>query len=125
MTPLNGLLVGLGIVLNVGAQICLKLAAGPHGLKLSDLVQRWASFAFNPLLLLGLALYGASVVNWLVVLSRMPLSVAYPLMSLGYVATFLVGVLCFREPWSWVNLLGLAFLLVGVGLIARQVQPQG
>ena len=120
---MNFILVGIGIILNVAAQICLKASVGKQSLTMHDLLTRWYTILFNPLVVLGLVLYAASVVNWLVVLSRMPLSIAYPLMSLGYVAAFVVGVVYFREPWNWVNLIGLLFLLLGVALIARQAQP--
>ncbi len=119
---MNYLLVFLGVVLNVGAQVCLKAAVGTRGLTMQDLMRDWYRILFSPLVIVGLVLYAASVVNWLVVLSRLPLSVAYPLMSLGYVFAFLIGVWAFREPWNWVNLIGVFLVLGGVALLARQVQ---
>lgn len=73
----------------------------------------------NGWLWLGGALYGASFALWLVVLSRMDLSKAYPMVSLGYLVTSLLGVLLFGEHLSATRISGLAVVMVGVFLLAR------
>ena len=55
----------------------------------------------------------------LVVLKRMDLGLAYPLMSLGYIATFALGVWCFHEPASFTRILGIAVIIAGVVLLTR------
>ncbi len=133
---MNYLLVLLGMLLNVGAQVALKWAAvglspaaaatdgaGGHAAQIS-----FASIAadplrvlLNPWFVIGLVLYAVSVVNWLVVLSRMELSVAYPLMSAAYILTLLAGVLLFKEPLSATRVVGTLVIIVGVVLITRPV----
>jgi multidrug transporter EmrE-like cation transporter len=113
-------LVGLGIVLNVGAQVALKFSSGGHALSLADpgaLVRTLLS----PLALLAIVLYAASVANWVVVLSRMDLGLAYALMALSYILTFLLGMWCFHEPWSWTRLSGVLVIIAGVILLTRPV----
>jgi multidrug transporter EmrE-like cation transporter len=114
-------LVLLGVLLNVGAQIALKKAL-PVGesLSMGDPARLIAVLMTWPIVL-GLALYGLSVVNWVVVLSRLNLGVAYPLMSLGYVLTYIVGIRWFGEPVSWVRLAGILVIITGVVLISRPV----
>ncbi len=114
-------LVGVGMILNVGAQIALKFAvAGNLEVSWSDPLSL-ARLMFSPLVILGLFLYAASVVNWLVVLRRLDLGLAYPLMSVGYILTFLVGVWCFKEPVSTTRILGIVVIMAGVILLTRPV----
>jgi multidrug transporter EmrE-like cation transporter len=49
------------------------------------------------------------------------LSVAYPLMSLGYILTLVIGVLVFKEPISMSRILGVVVIIIGVILISRPV----
>lgn len=114
-------LVLLGAILNVGAQIALKKAL-PVGesLSFSD-PARLLSILLSWPIILGLSMYAISVVNWVVVLSRINLGVAYPLMSLGYIATYIVGVKYFGEPVSWVRIAGILVIIAGVVLITRPV----
>ncbi|WP_409343484.1 EamA family transporter [Paenibacillus sp. MBLB4367] len=67
----------------------------------------------------GLILYGVATILWFAVLTRMPLSVAYPLQSTAYVLGMLAAWLVFREvvtPTQWA---GMGVILVGVYLIAK------
>lgn len=127
------LLVLLGILLNVGAQVALKWAAqglspaSPDGgapavpLSFATIAEDPLRVLLNPWFLLGLVLYAVSVVNWLVVLARMELSVAYPLMSAAYILTLLAGALLFKEPLSATRVVGTLVIIVGVILITRPV----
>jgi multidrug transporter EmrE-like cation transporter len=69
--------------------------------------------------LLGALSYGASFVLWLVVLAKVPLSVAYPV-AVGSTIAFstLFAWLLLREPMSFRLLLGLVMILVGVTLVS-------
>jgi multidrug transporter EmrE-like cation transporter len=66
----------------------------------------------------GLALYGASAALWIWVLSRLDVSLAYPLVSLGFVVTFAVGVIGLHEPFSWTRLGACGLIVAGVLLLA-------
>ena len=68
----------------------------------------------HPLVLGGLACFAAAAVTWMVALAGIELSVAYPSMSIIYVATALVGRFLFAEripPRRWA---GIALVVVGV-----------
>jgi len=67
---------------------------------------------------LGLVLYGASAVLWLWVLSRLDVSLAYPLVSLGFVVTMALGIAWLGEPFSWVRVGGCTLIVLGVSLLA-------
>lgn len=114
------LLVLLGMVLNVAAQVALKFATqGSTSLSLSDVIAEPVRFLFNPWFVSGLVLYAVSVLNWLIVLGRMELSIAYPLMSLGYILTLLIGAWLFHEPVTVVKVVGILVIILGVVLITR------
>jgi multidrug transporter EmrE-like cation transporter len=119
---LNLMLVSVGIGLNVLAQVALKLsAASLAGLSLRQTAMSLPSVLLHPWFICGVLLYAASVVNWVVVLARMDLSVAYPLMSFGYILALLIAVLYFREPVSAMKVCGVLVILVGIFLITRPI----
>ncbi len=123
------LLVCFGMFLNVAAQVALKLASTPstavaNGVVANPLADPWG-LATNPYFLVGLVLYAVSVINWVVVLSRIDLSVAYPLMSVGYILTLVAGVWLFHEPISHTRIIGVVTIMIGVVLITRPVVAHG
>jgi len=73
----------------------------------------------SPLVWLGLGLYGASMLLWLWVLSRLDVSLAYPLVSLGFVLTFALGVGWLGEPFSWQRTAGCALIVLGVFVLTQ------
>ena len=73
----------------------------------------------NPIVLTGLAVFGVSALSWLVVLSRVKLSTAYPMVSLGYVAVILFSWLIFKESVKPVTIAGCLAIVFGVFLISR------
>jgi multidrug transporter EmrE-like cation transporter len=73
----------------------------------------------NPFVLLGLFVFGISALSWLIVLSRVKLSIAYPMVSFGYAAVVIFSWLVFKEPLKLVPLIGCATVIFGVFLISR------
>ena len=100
-----------GVLLNAAAQLFLKAGtnAAPLGLRL----------AIEPHVLGGLACYALSVVVWLVALSRAPVSVAYPMLSIGYVVNALAAWPLLGEPLSPLKLAGIGVIIAGVFMVAR------
>jgi drug/metabolite transporter (DMT)-like permease len=69
----------------------------------------------SPWILGGLLIFGLSAIAWLVTLSRVPLSVAYPFNALGYVVILVASSVLLHERtnvWTWLG----TVLVVG-GLI--------
>ncbi|MEK7398744.1 MAG: EamA family transporter [Candidatus Poribacteria bacterium] len=73
----------------------------------------------NPFVLSGLFIFGISALSWLIVLSRVKLSIAYPMVSLGYAAVVILSWFIFKEPLKLVSLIGCATVILGVFLISR------
>jgi multidrug transporter EmrE-like cation transporter len=65
------------------------------------------------------ALYVVSVVFWILALSRVDVSIAYPMLSIGYIVSALAGWLLFSEAVSPARVAGIVVIIVGVWLVAR------
>jgi multidrug transporter EmrE-like cation transporter len=100
-----------GVLLNAGAQLLLKAGtnAEPLGLRL----------AIEPHILAGLACYGVSVVVWVVALSKVPVSIAYPMLSIGYVINAIAAYYLLGEAVTPMRLAGIGVIIVGVFIVAR------
>jgi multidrug transporter EmrE-like cation transporter len=81
----------------------------------------------NPWVFLGFACYGVSSIIWLMILKKIPLSTAYPMISFSYVVVVLLSSLILKERVSWpVTVAGLTLIIGGVSLIGLgMVKPGG
>lgn len=64
--------------------------------------------------LIALALYGASTVIWVLALRNLPLSHAYPFMSLGFVIVPVAAHVVFGEALGWRQLSGAVIIAIGI-----------
>ncbi len=107
------------VMLSSAAQIALKRGMNtPEG---SGFSSTYAHAMSSPMVWLGITLYGLSTLLWLWVLSRLDVSLAYPLVSLGFVLTMSVGVFWLNEPFSWTRVVACGFIVMGVCLLALDV----
>ena len=111
MTLFSFSFILVGVLLNAAAQLLLKAGtnAMPLGLRL----------ALEPHILGGLACYVVSVVVWVVALSRVPVSIAYPMLSIGYVVNALAAWYWLGEAVSSMRMLGIGIIVLGVFIVAR------
>ncbi len=113
------------VALSALAQLLLKLgvaAARPAGTGAgagADIPTTLIAYLTNMHVISGLALYGVGAVAWLFVLARLPLSVAYPFVGLGFVFTMLIGVLALNEGVSATRVAGTLLIALGCVLVAR------
>jgi multidrug transporter EmrE-like cation transporter len=115
-------LIMLGVLLNAAAQLCLKQGmrqVGHFAFTLENLVPIGFKVALNPFVFAGLACYVVSVVVWLLALSRVEVSYAYPLLSVGYIVTAFAGQLFFGEALGPTRWAGIIVICLGVYLITR------
>jgi len=73
----------------------------------------------NPFVLLGFASYGVSSIAYLMALSKLDLSVAYPMIGIGYVLVLLISALFLHEPVSRARWLGGLLIFIGVWLVGH------
>lgn len=112
----------IGIALNATAQLMLKTGMDKIGHFEFAMKNIWPialQVALNPYIVIGLACYGISVVVWLIGLSRVDVSVAYPLLSLGYVFITFAAYFILHENVSALRIVGVAVILVGIFLVTR------
>lgn len=113
-----------GVLLNAVAQLLLKAGASSAGqisvaASGSVLWRAAISLMQHPAILGGLACYAISVMAWIVVLSRVEVSIAYPMLSIGYVVNALLAWWLFGEDVSVQRWVGIAVIVIGVVLVAR------
>lgn len=122
MNPVAFALVLTGVLLNAVAQLALKASVrgqGAIGLNLSDALPTALRMAAEPWLWLGLGCYVVSVVVWILALSRVEVSIAYPMLSIGYIINALVAWAWLGEVLSVNKIAGIAIITVGVIVLAR------
>jgi multidrug transporter EmrE-like cation transporter len=122
VTSLTFSLVLAGVLLNAAAQLLLKAGTnrvGEFAFAMDNLVPIGTKLAMNPFILGGLACYVVSVVVWILALSRVPVSVAYPMLSIGYIVNALAAWMLFGESLGAQKLVGIGFIVIGVFLVAR------
>ena len=111
-----------GVLLNALAQLGLKAATRVSGPLIggdAGVWQRGLELLSVPALWYALCAYGLSVIVWLVGLSRVPVSQAYPLLSLGYVINIGLAWWLLGEVPNVQRVAGIGVILVGVVLVAR------
>jgi drug/metabolite transporter (DMT)-like permease len=115
-------LILFDVALNVIGQLSLKYGMSQFGnfsLSLNALPPIFLRAAINPYILLGLLCYGLGFMVWLIVLAKAEVSYAYPLISLGYVFTAILGWSLLGEQVSFARMAGILNICLGVFLIAR------
>ena len=111
-----------GVLLNAAAQLLLK--GGTNRLGVITLTTgNWPAtlwrMATEGFFVAGIACYVVSVFVWILGLSRVPVSIAYPMLSVGYVINAIAAYYLFGEGVSFMRWLGIGFIVLGVWLVAR------
>lgn len=92
---------------------------GRFAFSLENLIHVCIKVVFNPFVAAGFFCYVVSVIVWLMVLSRVDVSYAYPLLSVGYIVVALAGRIFFEEALGPVRWTGILVIYVGVYLVTR------
>lgn len=121
MTPQEFFLLLMSVLTSVAGQFFLKAGALKLGrVSLANAFDHILSIVVTPELLLGLTCYGLGALAYILLLTRVNLSVAGPSVSLVYVFSVLMGYFIFRETIPLMRLAGLSFIVVGVILVVWQ-----
>jgi drug/metabolite transporter (DMT)-like permease len=114
--------LSFGVLLNALAQLGLKAATrvtGPLVAADGGTWNRALELITVPSLWFALSAYGLSVVVWLVALSRVPVSQAYPMLSMGYVINIGLAWWLLGEVPNVQRVIGVGVIVAGVVLVAR------
>jgi multidrug transporter EmrE-like cation transporter len=122
MNPISFALILSGVMLNAVAQLLLKAgvrAVGHFDYSAANVLPIGIKLATQWPIIGGLSCYVISVVVWILALSRVEVSIAYPMLSLGYVVNALAAWYFFDEMMSPQRLAGIGIILIGVYVLAR------
>ena len=121
MTSQDLLLLLFSVLTAACGQLLLKLGAVKINLiEASTLLGRVFDAVTTPELMGGLAFYGVSAIGYILLLTRVKLSVAAPSTASIYIFSVLIGILVFKEPIVPLRLLGLALIACGVILVVSR-----
>jgi multidrug transporter EmrE-like cation transporter len=111
MSLLSFAYISIAVVLGTAAQLFLKAGtnATPVGFGL----------ALEPRILAGILCYAVSLVVWILALSKTPVSIAYPMVSLGFALNALLAWWLLGEAVTPMRMAGIGVIIVGVFLVAR------
>ena len=117
---LNLGLILISVCLGVFGQLSMKYGTNQIGtIDFTQPLQFLLQAFTNLYVLAGLALYAISSVLWIITLSRVDLSFAYPLVSLGYVLVLVLSASLFKEKILPVHYFGVLLIIAGVIFITR------
>jgi len=116
----NYLILAVSISLAVLGQLLMKKGMQIFGaFPARELLSKIIPMFLNPYVFFGFAAFGLSSVFWLVVLSRLDLSLVYPMVSVAYIAVAVLSWLFLGEQVSALRWVGISVICFGVFLISR------
>lgn len=116
----NLLLIFSSVALNAAAQLFIRQGMLQFGVVSFEAEQLWRmiwSVFTNCFLLSGMLCYAVSIVLWMVVLSKVNVSLAYPFLSMGYVMTAVLAYFIFGEPLTPQKCIGILVICFGVVIL--------
>jgi len=122
VTAVSLSLIFAGVLLNALAQLLLKAgtnAVGEFEFTAANVLPVGMKLAFEPHIIGGVACYVVSLVVWIMGLSRVEVSVAYPMLSIGFALNALLAWWLLGEAVTPLRMLGIGVIVVGVYLVAR------
>ncbi len=118
MTPQEFVLFFVAVLLSASGQFFLKAGALKLGqMNPERLLHYVLGIVGTPELMAGLTCYGFGAMAYILLLTRVRLSVAAPAVALVYVFSVLMGYFLFQEPIPLRRVVGLGFIVCGVVLV--------
>jgi drug/metabolite transporter (DMT)-like permease len=106
-------LASFTVLLAIGQVLFKKVALGIRGLPLDD---GFSAALRDPVLYAALTLYGLTTLLWIWLLSRVPLSQAYPWVAVGSAIVPLLAWYIYNERIAPVFWVGVALIMAGLFL---------
>ena len=115
-------LIILTSLLNTAAQLILKMGMekiGEFNFNFHNVVPIGLKIILSPFVIGGIIIYIFSMTLWLLVLSRMPVNIAYPLSSFGYILNAVGAYYLLGEHLSYLQITGIFVIIFGVYLLTQ------
>lgn len=112
----------ISVSLSVVAQILLKHGMSNNSVQealSSDVLTACISIITNISVVFGLLAYVSSAGIWLLVLSKIEVSKAYPFVGIGFIGTMMFAYWFLNEPLTVTKVTGTILVLAGVILISQ------
>lgn len=112
----------ISVFLSVVAQILLKIGMSNSSVQTAlntDALTAGLTIFSNISVVAGLAAYVSSAGIWLLVLSKIEVSKAYPFVGLGFIGTMMFAYWFLNEPLTLTKVIGTLLVLAGVLLISQ------
>jgi drug/metabolite transporter (DMT)-like permease len=120
VSPQEFTLLLFSVLISVTGQFLLKTGALKLGkVDAGNFITHILNMITVPEILWGLACYGVGAIAYILLLTRVNLSIAGPAVSVGYIFSVLIGILVFKESMPLIRILGLGFIVMGVILLVR------
>lgn len=122
MPPLIFALAIGSVFLNAMAQIALRktmLGSPPLPSELGEAPGFAVSLLLSGWFIAGMTCYAISIGSWMLVLGKAEVSLAYPLLSIGYVITAFIGYYFLGENVNAVRIAGIALICAGIVVVSR------
>ena len=115
-------LIFISVMLNAAAQILMKAgtnAVGHFEFSMENILPIGLKLATEWHIVTALFCYAFSVVVWILALSRVPVSIAFPMLSMAYIVTAVAAWYMLGEALSVTKLVGISVIILGVIIISR------
>lgn len=115
-------LILLTALLNTAAQLILKMGMGKigeFGFSAQNIIPIGMKVILSPFIMVGILVYVMSLTLWLLVLSRVPVGIAYPMSSIAYILNAIGAYYLFGEHLSSTQIVGIFIIIFGVYLLAQ------
>lgn len=115
-------LIIISVLFNVGAQLLLKKGVTIFeklDFSIDTMIKLFVGIFTNIYIFSGMFCFVMSAFLWLFVLTKIQVSIAYPLGSLGYIFTAILAYFILNEPLTMAKIIGIALICVGVFVLTR------
>jgi len=122
MSLVSFILIFTGVMLNAAAQILMKAGTNVIGhfeFSMENILPIGLKLASEWHIITALFCYALSVVIWILALSRVPVSIAFPMLSMAYVVNAIAAYYLLGEAFNPTKLVGMGVIILGVIIISR------
>ncbi|MFZ5522774.1 MAG: EamA family transporter [Pseudomonadota bacterium] len=122
MNMVSFALIFAGVMINAAAQILMKTgtnAVGYFEFSSENILPIGWKLATEWHIVAALFCYALSVVVWILALSRVPVSIAFPMLSMAYIVNAVAAWYLLGEDFSPTKAVGIGVIILGVIIISR------
>lgn len=109
--------MGIAVIFTSIGQILQKIGSGKVKSAHLRIGMRSILVFLNPFIFIALIMLFFATVFYLLALSNLPLSIAYPMLSSGYVLVVLLSKIFLKEEVSFKRWIGVFVIIIGIFII--------